>query len=202
MRILIFGSTYLSAITTELLRKDGRYELVGHVPNKKRLTIPGKMPIPVVAEDTECDIILSLQYDRIIKNTNISFNVHPGLLPEYGGVDILYHTYKNKDHTFEQGLTFHKITEALDYGPIISKVTYPVFPEDTIEDLYERSAAIFPNFVLSSLRLLEAIPWDKLAECHSVKPNVYKSSQVAPEDLGMYRETGVRLKEKYAYLAK
>jgi methionyl-tRNA formyltransferase len=195
MKILIYGSTYLSALTAEQLLEDNHHELVGYVPNRKRLTIPGKMPLPSVSEDTECDIILSLQYDQIIKNTDISFNVHPGLLPQYGGVDILYHTLKNMPH--EQGITFHKITEKLDAGPIISKVTYPVLPNDTVLTLYERVAAIFPAFVLGALRLLEVLPWERASECYSEKPTIFKSSEVQQEDIEKYREVGEKLKKTF-----
>jgi len=195
MKILIFGSTYLSAITSEFLIKNSDYELIGYVANKKRLTIPGKMPLKEVSENADCDIILSLQYDQMIKNTNKSFNVHPGLLPGYGGVDILYHTIKNK--SFEQGITFHKITNSLDRGPILSRISYPVFAIDTIEILYERMSLIFPLFVLSSLKLLEIVPWQMIDKCYSVKPNIYNSSQVADDDIESYRETGVMLKNKF-----
>ena len=195
MKILIFGSTYLSAITSNFLIKNSDYRLVGYVANKKRLTIPGNMPIKEVSEDADCDIILSLQYDQMIKDINKSFNVHPGLLPEYGGIDILYHTIKNK--SFEQGITFHKITKSLDYGPILSRISYPVFSDDTVEILYERMSVIFPLFVLSNLKLLEMIPCQMIDKCHSVKPNIYNSSQIADNDIKKYRETGVRLKNKF-----
>lgn len=195
MKILIFGSTYLSAIATEYLVNQSDYEIVGHVPNKKRITIPGKMTVPVVSEDSACDVILSLNYDQKIKNTDKSFNVHTGLLPEYGGVDIFYHTIKNKP--LEQGLTFHKITKFFDYGPIISKITYPVLPEDTIDILYKRMTKIFPLFVLSSLKLLENIPWDDLTKCPMIKPKIYTSSEISEEDVKGYHETGIKLKELF-----
>lgn len=195
MRILVYGSTYLSAITSEFLIKNSNYELIGYIPNHKRVTIPGKMPIPVTSEDTPSDMILSLQYDKIIINTEKSFNVHTGLLPEYGGVDILYHTIKNKSK--EQGITFHKITKDLDYGPIISKISYPVLPEDTVEILYKRLAIIFPSFVLSSLKLLETIPWDKINYCHSETPIIYKSGQILKKDMDDYYNSGLNLKNLF-----
>lgn len=193
MKILVFGSTYLSEIVCTHLLKDASFELVGYVPSQKRITVPGKMPIPIASEDAECDLILSIQYDKIIKNTKKSFNVHTGLLPEYGGVDILYHTLKNK--ALEQGITFHKITKNVDAGPIVSKISYPVFPDDTIKDLYLRLCAICPEFVSASLRLLKTIDLDNLNQCYAKEPTIYKTGQVDEKDKVTYNKIGLNLKK-------
>ena len=101
--------------------------------------------------DTDCDIKLSVQYDKIIKDTDKCFNVHTGLLPEYGGTNILDYTIQNGE--YQQGLTFHKMTDKLDFGPIISKITYPVFPEDKAFDLYHEASKLpgAPWFAHSNL---------------------------------------------------
>lgn len=184
MKILVFGSTFLTEIACRHLLGTGKHELVGHVSNSRRITVPGDMPIPEVSPTSQCDIILSIQYDKIIDNVEKSFNVHTGLLPQYGGVDILYHTLKNKET--EQGITFHKITAELDFGPIVSRISYPVFEGDTVIDLYERMALIFPSFVESALDLLEAITPEGATKCQMIEPTVYRSGQVAGEDNEAY----------------
>ena len=103
-KILIYGSSHLTKEVCNLLCK--YYDLVGHVPSTKPV-IAAKMDLPVVNEDIDYDIKLSVQYNKKILNIENSFNVHTGLLPEWGGVDILYHTLR--ENYFEQGLTFHQI---------------------------------------------------------------------------------------------
>ncbi len=186
MNILVFGSTFLTEVTCRHLLGAGKHKLVGYVPNSRRITVPGNTPIPEASPMSPCDIILSIQYDRIIDDVAKSFNVHTGLLPKYGGVDILYHTLKNRET--EQGITFHKITERLDFGPIVSRISYPVFEDDTVVDLYKKMALILPSFVESSLDILEAITPEGAAKCHMFEPRIYKSSQIADEDKETYRE--------------
>ena len=127
-----------------------------------------------------------------IKN---AYNVHTGLLPLWGGSDILYHTLKNK--ALEQGLTFHKMTERFDYGPILSKITYPVFPQDTILDLYERVTLICPYFVASSIKLLQSIGLRKSKQCVEDKPTFYLRGKIAPEDKANYLLMKTKLRKKF-----
>ena len=131
--ILILGSTFLTELVVRKLK--GEYNLIGYVPSINP-TKSGNINLPLVDIDIECDIKLSIQYDKIIKDTDKCYNVHTGLLPNYGGTNILDYTIRNGE--FEQGLTFHKMTENLDYGPIISKITYPVFKKESAYDLYKR----------------------------------------------------------------
>lgn len=92
MRILIYGSTYLTEICVKQLKKDG-YNLVGYIPSENP-TFRGKVPLPIVDETIEHDIKLSIQYDKKMITHKDAFNLHTGLLPEYGGCSILYHTIK------------------------------------------------------------------------------------------------------------
>jgi len=150
------------------------YDLVGYVPSIKP-TKKGYIDLPLVKMSTECDIKLSIQYDRIVKETENCFNVHTGLLPNYGGTNILDYTILNNEH--EQGLTFHKMTDKLDYGPIVSKVTYPVFAHDNAYTLYKRLLSIGPDFVLSSLELLKGLSYEDLQLCEIKEPKLYRRGE-------------------------
>ena len=114
----------------------------------------------------------------------------------YGGVDILYHTLKSFG-VYEQGITFHKMSRDFDYGQIISKVTYPACSRDTVLDLYKRLDAICPNFVLSSLKLLEILSEDDINKCYAEKPRIFKRGKIDPEDDQEYKETLVELRNQY-----
>ena len=171
-KILILGSTYLTELIVKRLKKD--YDLVGYVPSVKP-TNEGVIKLPMVDINTECDIKLSVQYDKILENTSKCFNVHTGLLPNYGGTNLLDYTIQNKE--YEQGLTFHKMTKDLDFGPIISKITYPVFSTDSAFDLYKRLLKVAPEFVLSSLKLLSELTWEEVEHCYMKKPKLYKRGE-------------------------
>ena len=180
-RILILGSTYLTELVVQRLLNT-RYELVGHVPSR-RTTVSGNIPLPEVDIDSDCDIILSVQYDMLVKNPKKCYNFHTGLLPEYGGLDILRHTLEEKAH--EQGATFHKMNEKYDSGPIISKITYPVFENDTIKSLYKRQCSIVPDFVVSCLSLLENLKEEDIDNCNTEEPRlldrVYQKTPIVLE---------------------
>ena len=114
----------------------------------------------------------------------------------YGGVDILYHTIKAFG-VYEQGITFHKMSRDFDYGQIISKVTYPATSCSTVFDLYKRLDSVFPNFVLSSLKLLEVLSEDDIDRCYAEKPRISKRGNIDPEDDQEYKDALVELRKHY-----
>jgi len=192
-KVLIYGSSSLAEKTISVLQNE--YDLVGHVPSENPV-IAGKVDLPVADESVEHDIKLSLQYNKRIDNIENAFNVHTGLLPMYGGVDVLYHTLKSFG-IYEQGITFHKMSRDFDYGQIISKVTYPAASCNTVLDLYKRLDSVFPNFVLSSLKLLEVLSEDDINKCYAEKPRIFKRGKIDPEDDQEYKDTLIELRKQY-----
>lgn len=80
------------------------------------------------------DVIIRSFRNRII-------NIHPALLPKYGGKGM----YGLKVHEaviaagdHESGITIHYVDEHYDNGDIIFQATCPVFENDTPETLAER----------------------------------------------------------------
>tara|TARA_Y100000310_G_scaffold334224_1_gene413434 strand:- start:1059 stop:1664 length:606 start_codon:yes stop_codon:yes gene_type:complete len=194
-KILIYGSSNLTQKVCDFLRD--KYDLVGHVPSMNP-TVSGKIDLPIVDETINHDIKLSIQYDRKVINTENSFNIHTGLLPNWGGVDILYHTIKNRFESFifEQGLTFHKMTRKFDYGPIISKLSYPVNDKDTMESLYNKIECCIPAFAFSSLKILEQMNEKEISQCYSEKPRIFKRGEIDSDDKKIYSDTLIKLKRK------
>jgi len=188
-KILIYGSTPLTEKVVNLI--SDYYNIVGYVPSKTPF-LEGNLDLPVVNNDIEHDIKLSIQYDQKINDITNAFNVHTGLLPMWGGTNILYHTIK--EEALEQGLTLHKIGDDYDFGEIISKMTYPVFPQDDIISLYNRMLSISPLFVLNSLRLLESLDHTQIENCNKIKPRMFTRDQVDNEDKQLFQESGQRLK--------
>lgn len=170
MRILIYGSTYITELCVNQLLKDG-YNLVGYIPSEKP-TFQGKFNLPIVDEKIPHDIKLSIQYDKKLITVEDAFNLHTGLLPQYGGCSILYNTIKNKD--YEQGLTLHKMTESFDEGSIIAKMTYPVEENDSVADLYIKLCMVAPQFLSNALKMISY-------RGKTIKPKLYMRKDVPEE---------------------
>jgi len=63
-------------------------------------------------------------------------NIHPSLLPAYGGLDS--HARALHDGVKIHGCTVHFVTPDLDHGPIIIQAAVPVLPDDTEKTLAAR----------------------------------------------------------------
>lgn len=80
--------------------------------------------------------IKTLEYYR-----NKIINIHPALLPKYGGkgmygLNVHKEIIKNKEK--ETGITIHIVDAEYDHGKIINQVQIPVEKEDTPESLQKR----------------------------------------------------------------
>lgn len=89
------------------------------------------------------DLAFSIFYDKIIKQSFIDrcacvLNLHSAPLPQYRGVRPINWALKNGEK--EHGTTIHKITRGIDDGPILGRMTYPIYPEiEEVEDVYKKS---------------------------------------------------------------
>lgn len=83
--------------------------------------------------------ILSPQFVQQFKNRII--NVHPALLPKYGGQEFYgsnVHQAVLESGDTETGMTIHYVEEGVDTGKIILQKTCPVEPDDTVETLKQK----------------------------------------------------------------
>ena len=85
---------------------------------------------------------------------NKIINIHPALLPKYGGKGM----YGNRIHEAvvaagekESGITIHYVNECYDEGEIIFQASCEVTPEDSPEDVAEKVHALeyeyFPKII-------------------------------------------------------
>jgi len=71
-------------------------------------------------------------------------NVHPGLLPAFGGQGFYgrrVHEAVLESGTKFSGITIHFVDEEYDHGPIILQRVVPVLDDDTVETLAARVLA-------------------------------------------------------------
>jgi phosphoribosylglycinamide formyltransferase 1 len=80
-----------------------------------------------------------LRADFCAEFKNKILNVHPSLLPKYGGImDYSVHAEVLKNRETETGMTIHLVTAEVDAGPIICQKSVKVDSEDTPESLKEK----------------------------------------------------------------
>lgn len=68
-------------------------------------------------------------------------NVHPSLLPEYGGKGFYgqhVHRAVIDNNESESGCSVHQVTEEFDDGPVLKQARVPVFEDDTPQTLADR----------------------------------------------------------------
>jgi phosphoribosylglycinamide formyltransferase 1 len=100
-----------------------------------------------LCQDKKVDLICLAGYMRILTPVLIKpylhrmMNIHPALLPKFGGAGMYGHyvheaviAAKEK----ESGATVHFVTEGVDAGPIILQGSVAVSPKDTPETLAEK----------------------------------------------------------------
>ena len=72
---------------------------------------------------------------------NSMINIHPALLPKYGGKGMYgarVHETVLQAREIESGITIHIVDEHYDHGKVIFQATCPVFTADTAETLSTR----------------------------------------------------------------
>lgn len=132
-----------------------------------------------VLKEKNIDIILLAGYLLQIPKELIELypgriiNIHPALLPNYGGKGMYgervhkavledMHTYialhPNQPKDFYSGITIHIVDEQMDHGKIIFQSKFILSPTETLESLEEkihiREQADYPNVVEAYLKTL------------------------------------------------
>ncbi|MDO5089249.1 MAG: phosphoribosylglycinamide formyltransferase [Leptotrichiaceae bacterium] len=85
---------------------------------------------------------LSILSKEFIQDWNRKIiNIHPSLLPKYGGkgmYGLKVHKSVLKNNEKESGCTIHYVDSGIDTGEVIMKMKVPVFENDTPEILQKR----------------------------------------------------------------
>jgi phosphoribosylglycinamide formyltransferase-1 len=82
------------------------------------------------------------------------FNIHPALLPKYGGPGMYglnVHSAVLAAGELETGITIHEVNQCYDEGAVVAQMTVPVLPGDSVELLAERVKAEEPSFLVRTL---------------------------------------------------
>ena len=115
------------------------------------------------------ELVVDAGYDRIHTRPFLEafrgriVNVHPSLLPEFGGGMDAVEQALRRGATMT-GATVHLVTEDLDAGPILAQESVPVLKDDTVDTLRRRIHEAEYRILPEAIRLLEA----RLAESPAV----------------------------------
>lgn len=128
---------------------------------EKRLAVSNK--VLEICENLNIDIIvqagwLTVLSGKIIeKYANKIINLHPALLPKFGGVGMWGHHVHEAvlaSGEKESGCTIHLVNGECDGGKILIQKKVPVLPGDTPESLYSRIAPEEHKAIIEGLLLL------------------------------------------------
>lgn len=128
-------------------------------------------------QEEKINMGVSVFYDRIFPKEYIErfgkmINIHPGLLPEYRGLNPVNWALKNNEKF--HGVTIHEITEKIDSGAVISQVKFRIFPDkEEVEDVYKKSLDFAWTLFLQTIEKIDYIKPvaqdESAAKYHSAK---------------------------------
>lgn len=148
-----FADDPLIEVACIICNKEG----AGVFERAKNLDIPALLVPKNVLDNSEAmlELLKKWEIDRIVLAgfllkipdyliqyyENAILNIHPALLPRYGGKGM----YGDRVHKavlqagdLESGITIHNVNEHYDEGKIIAQYSCPVFKTDTVETLAHR----------------------------------------------------------------
>ena len=107
------------------------------------------------------ELVVDAGYDRIHSRQFLQafgeriINVHPSLLPEFGGaMDAVERAFESG--ATQTGATVHVVTADLDAGPILVQEAVPIVEGDTVETLRQRVHEAEYRILPQAIRLMEA----------------------------------------------
>jgi methionyl-tRNA formyltransferase len=83
-----------------------------------------------------------------------AINTHPSLLPEFRGTDI--HRWQVFHGVNKSGVTIHYIDETFDTGEILGQAAVSITPDDTPQELFEKTARASAPLMDEVLTAIEA----------------------------------------------
>lgn len=134
-------------IPTIVFKKNDNNNNNGNDDNDNGHGINNEVELLKILEEKQVGLIVLAGYLNILspfflksfKGTVI--NIHPSLLPEYGGIGMYglnVHQAVLKDKKTTTGATVHIVTEVPDGGEILDQIQVPVLSDDTPSTLQAR----------------------------------------------------------------
>lgn len=103
----------------------------------------------------DCDLIVVASYGKILSAEILkapkygAINIHPSSLPKYRGPSPIQ--TQILDGVKESAVTFIKMDEEVDHGPVLKKIPFEILEDDTFQSLAEKA------FILASENVVNVI---------------------------------------------
>lgn len=112
-------------------------------------------------QDHKINMVILSGYMKLVGPETIKavdgriLNIHPALLPKYGGQGMYGHHVHQavKDNgDSETGATIHLVNDVYDDGKIIARKSVKLSPDDTVDTIEEKVKAIEPDLYIDTIR--------------------------------------------------
>jgi len=131
------------------LERARRYNVPARVVDRKALGSENAFQAALLSAltDSKTDVVCLAGFLRKLAPVIIQkfrgriLNIHPALLPKYGGAGMYGHFVHEAviaAGDAESGCTVHVVDEEFDRGPVLAQVRVPVLPGDNAETLAAR----------------------------------------------------------------
>jgi phosphoribosylglycinamide formyltransferase-1 len=158
IRVVICNNSKATAM--ERARREGIPSL--HMSSKTH-PAPGELDSAITSAMTEhdVDLIVLAGYMKKLGSQTLEryrgriLNVHPALLPKYGGhgmYGLRVHQAVLDSGDKTSGVSIHIVDEEYDHGPVVSQRQVPVLKDDTAESLAERVLELEHNLYSETLQ--------------------------------------------------
>lgn len=111
-------------------------------------------------KDHRIDLVCCSGYMKLIGPASLAamaghiWNVHPALLPAYGGKGMYgrhVHEAVHAARDSQTGITLHKVDGEYDHGDVIAQKIIPLDPGDSVEEIEQKTKAAEPDFYIETL---------------------------------------------------
>lgn len=111
----------------------------------------------------EVELLLLLGYMKKLGSRTLDkyrgkiLNIHPSLLPKYGGNEMFgrnVHELILANREVETGVTIHLVDEEYDTGKVINQCKISIFENDTVESLSKRVLLREHEFLVETLKMI------------------------------------------------
>lgn len=115
---------------------------------------------------SDCDLIILAGFLSILDSNFIAkwqgkiINIHPSLLPKFGGSGMWgmnVHKAVVDARETKSGCTVHYVVDEIDGGDIILQTEVPVLPTDTPEDIQKRVLSVEHSTLVAAIRKIQKI---------------------------------------------
>jgi len=117
--------------------------------------------ISSLLSENNCELVVLAGYMKKLSSAVINsfsgeiINIHPSLLPKYGGkgmYGLRVHKEVLKNNEYLSGVTVHLVNSEYDKGEILSQQTIPISENETPESLAEKAHRVEHRLIVKTIK--------------------------------------------------